>query len=72
MQDETSTPAPPSPPGGPSDWAGVVQGNRFSNLQRLGLWTGKKTLIPVGADPSKYFSPVAAGSLGGGATPPTI
>lgn len=72
MEDETSTPAPPAPPNGPSDWASVVQGNRFTNLQRLGLWIGQKTLVPIGSPPSRYFAPVTAGSLGGGATPPNI
>jgi hypothetical protein len=66
------TPAPPAPPYGPSDWASVVQGNCFSNLQRLGLWTGKTTSVQVGSSPSRYFATVAPGSLGGGATPPTI
>ena len=72
MPTEASTPAPPPPPNGPSDWTSAVQGNRFSNLQRLGLWTGKTTKVPVGSDPSRFFASVTPGSLGVGATPPTI
>jgi hypothetical protein len=69
---KASTPAPPSPPNGPSDWAATVQGNCFSNIQRLGQWTGDTIVVPSGTDPSPYFEPVAPSSLGGGATPPTI
>jgi len=72
MSTTPNTPAPQSPPNGPSDWTSVVQGNCFSNIQRLGLWTGEQTVIPSGSDPSHYFQPVAPGSIGGGATPPTI
>lgn len=72
MPPEASVPAPPPPPNGPSDWTSAVHGNLFSNLQRLGLWTGKKTKVSVGSDPSRYFAPVAPGSLGGGANPPAI
>jgi hypothetical protein len=72
MSATPKTPTPPSPPNGPSDWTSVVQGNSFSNIQRLGLWTGKQTVIPSGSNPSQRFQSVAPGSIGGGATPPTI
>lgn len=54
------------------DWAQAVRGNSFTNLQRLGRWTGGNTAVPVGTDPSRYFAAVATGSIGGGATPPNI
>lgn len=72
MANNACTPAPPAPPNGSSDWADTVQGNCFSNIQRLGQWTGGTTLVPSGTDPSQYFEPVTPGSLGGGSTPPTI
>jgi hypothetical protein len=66
------TPAPPSPPNGPSDWTKAVQGNRFLNIERLGLWVGKEAVVPSGVDPSPYFQRVSAQSLGAGSAPPTI
>lgn len=72
MSMEKCTPAPPLPPNPSSDWSDVVLGNCFRNIERLGLWTGGQTVIPSGNDPSAFFSPVTPGSLGGGATPPTI
>lgn len=72
MTTTITTPAPPPPPGGPSDWSHAVQGNSFSNIQRLGRWTGGPNGVPSGTDPSKSFQPVTPGSLGGGANPPTI
>jgi Thioesterase domain len=72
MSTKACTPAPPPPPNGPSDWADAVQGNCFSNIERLGLWTGGTAGLLAGADPSQYFQQVTPGSLGGGDTPPTI
>jgi pimeloyl-ACP methyl ester carboxylesterase len=68
----TITAQPPAPPDGPSDWTNTVQGNSFSNLDRLGQWTGGTESVPSGSDPSKSFQQVEQGSLGGGANPPTI
>jgi len=70
MSFTANTPPPPSPANGPSDWTRVVQGNSFSNIQRLGQWTGRQTVVT--SDPSPYFNPVAPESLGAGANPPTI
>lgn len=64
--------APPPPPSGPSDWADAVNGNAYSNIQRLGLWVGGDVSVPSGQAPTKYFSSVAPGSIGGGANPPVI
>lgn len=72
MQADTQNPAPPVPPDGPSDWAKSVQGNRFSNIQRLGRWIGGKTSVPSGSDPSSHFAAVTPGSLGAGGNPPTL
>ena len=72
MSTTACTPAPPSPPNGPSDWTLTVQGNCFSNIQRLGRWTGGTTVVPSRTDPSRHFQSVAPGSLAGGANPPTI
>jgi hypothetical protein len=63
--------APPAPPGAPSDWSTAVRGNVFSNLERLGRWIDR-TALPPHNDPSGSFAPVAPGSLGAGAAPPTI
>lgn len=49
------TPAPFSPPDAPSDWTEVVQGNCFTNAQRLGWWLGQTTNLASGDDPSKYI-----------------
>ena len=72
MSLEKCTPAPPLPPNPSSDWTDVVLGNCFRNIERLGLWTGGQKVIQSRHDPSGSFSAVAPGSLGGGATPPTI
>src|SRR5262249_44624047 len=72
MRNNPCTPAPPVPPDAPSDWADAVQGNCFTNIQRLGRWTGGTTGVSPGQDPSQYFQPVTPGSLGGGDSPPTI
>ncbi|HEV7722530.1 MAG TPA: hypothetical protein VGO60_14660, partial [Iamia sp.] len=63
---------PPPPPQAPSDWASVVHASAWSDLARLGRWTGGSTAIKVGQDPSPYFAPVASQSLGRGATPAPI
>jgi len=62
-------PAPPLPPGGPSDWAAALQGNCFTNLQRLGRWVGGTKVLAPGTDPSSYFKPVEPDSLGFGDPP---
>lgn len=49
-----------------------MQGNCFTNLQRLGQWIGGTTGVPSGQSPAQYFKGVSPGSLGSGATPPTI
>lgn len=72
MSNNPCTQPPALPPYGPSDWTDAVQGNCFTNLQRLGLWTGGITGVSAGQDPSPYFQPVTPGSLGGGESPPTI
>lgn len=59
-------PAPPPPHNGPSDWADVVHGNSFTNLERLQQWTGYSKPVPSRSSPNTSFKPVAAGSLGGG------
>jgi hypothetical protein len=72
MSTTPCTPAPPAPPNGPSDWTHTVQGNCFSNIQRLGRWTGGTTVVQSGTDPSPYLQSVEVGSLGGGENPPSI
>jgi hypothetical protein len=73
MSDNECTSAPSAPSHGPSDWSNVVRGNCFSNLQRLGCWTGgANTLVQSGEDPSSYFDTVAAGSLSGTTAPQAI
>lgn len=60
-----STPQPSPPPNNPpSDWSNVVHANYFSNIERLGRWTGKTTQLTPNSDPSGYFSPVTVSSLG--------
>lgn len=49
------TPQPPTPPNGPSDWGDVVQGNCFTDGQRLGWWLGGTTFLQSGDDPSSYI-----------------
>ncbi|HMJ75520.1 MAG TPA: hypothetical protein VK507_06090, partial [Iamia sp.] len=63
---------PPPPPQAPPDWTSVVHASAWSDLARLGLWTGGSTAIAVGQDPSRSFAPVAPQSLGHGATPAPI
>ncbi len=63
---------PPPPPGAPSDWAAVVHRTAWSDIERLGIWTGGGTPIPVGHSPSGCFGAVAPRTLGGGATPAPI
>lgn len=72
MLPQDSCPAPPPPPGAPSDWTGTVDPNCFSNIQRLAQWIGKTNTVPPGTSPATSFEPVAPGSLGGGETPPPI
>lgn len=72
MSPKASCPAPPVPPNPPSDWSDAVDGNCFSNLQRLGRWTGGTTAVPSGKSPAAYFKPVAPNTLGRGAHPPSI
>jgi hypothetical protein len=72
MSTQKCTPAPPPPNNGPSDWTDAVQGNCFSNIERLGLWIGKTKLVPSRTDPSKNFATVSPGSFGAGANPPAI
>src|ERR1700674_412666 len=72
MSPKASCPAPPVPANPPSDWSDGVDGNCFSNLQRLGRWTGGPTLVPSGKSPAAFFKPVAPNTLGRGAHPPSI
>src|SRR5215467_10450509 len=72
MSKPICTPAPPPPPGGPSDWTATVHGNCFSNIDRLGLWKGGTTLVPHKTDPSSFFDGVPPGALGGGGIPGSI
>lgn len=72
MPPKASCPAPPAPPNPPPDWNYVVDGNCFSEIQRLGQWMGGTTVVPSGTNPAQYFKPVAPGSLGGGPNPPAI
>jgi hypothetical protein len=72
MSNKPCTPAPEPPPNAPSDWRDAVHGNCFSNIERLGQWTGKTKVLQPKTDPSPYFEPVTQGSLGGGTNPPPI
>jgi hypothetical protein len=72
MASQTSTSAPPPPPNSPSDWSKTVQGNYFTNIQRLCQWIGGTAPVQPGISPASNFQPVSPGSLGDGADPPTI
>jgi hypothetical protein len=64
MATQGCTPAPPRPSGATSNWTSTVHGNCFSNIQRLGKWTGgANTKVPNGTDPSPYIEAVGPGSL---------
>ena len=65
-------PPPPPPLTLPIDWNDAVGGNCFSNLERLGQWTGGTTTLDAHTDPSKHFEKVAPGSLGAGPNPVPI
>lgn len=72
MTPKLSCPPPPVPPNAPSDWQDSVDGNCFSNLQRLGRWTGRTKTVPSGTSPAPLFQAVTPASIGGGANPPAI
>jgi len=68
----TTISPPPPPASAPSDWTDAVNGNAFSNLERLNQWIGNDVNILPGEDPSDNFVPVAQSSIGGGPIPPAI
>lgn len=61
---DNTTPAPPPPPSGPSDWTAVVHGNGFTNVERLAIWVGGTTPVASGVDPSSYFWQLDARPIG--------
>ena len=62
MNDQNLSTLCTPPPSGLPDG---VRPNCFTNLERLGRWTGGTTVIESGQSPASYFEPVAAQSIGG-------
>lgn len=58
----------PPPSNLPKEWAGFIHPNCYKNIERLGKWVGRTSVVKANESPAPYFETVKPDSIGANAT----